>query len=75
MGIYIIKRIMKNKNPNSNQIIPLWHITMMQVRINKRLLERIEGKKPLNPYYVTGFADGESSFIVIIRKEPRVKTG
>jgi len=31
--------------------------------------------KPLNPYYVTGFADGESSFIVIIRKEPRLKTG
>jgi len=29
----------------------------------------------LNPYWVTGFIDGEGSFIIIIRKYPKYKTG
>jgi hypothetical protein len=29
----------------------------------------------LNPNFVTGFADGESSFIILILKEPNNKTG
>jgi hypothetical protein len=29
---------------------------------------------PLNPYFVTGFSDGEASFIILILKEPKNKT-
>jgi len=29
----------------------------------------------LTPYYITGFSDGESSFIIRIRKNPKSKTG
>ena len=29
----------------------------------------------LNPNFLTGFIDAEGSFIVVIRKEPRNKTG
>ena len=29
----------------------------------------------LNPYFVTGFSDAESSFIILVLKEPKNKTG
>jgi hypothetical protein len=65
---------MKKQNPDSNQIIPV--ATYNDTGADKQtIIRENRGEKPLNPYYVTGFADGESSFIVIIRKEPRVKTG
>lgn len=29
----------------------------------------------LNPFYISGLADGESSFVVSIRKNPELKAG
>jgi hypothetical protein len=36
----------------------------------KQLIDQI-----LNPWYVTGFADGESAFVVSIQKNLKMKTG
>lgn len=29
----------------------------------------------LDPWFITGFADGESNFSVLVSKKPRLKTG
>jgi hypothetical protein len=32
-------------------------------------------KNNLNPWFITGFADAESSFVVSVRKNPKFKIG
>lgn len=40
-----------------------------------RLYSTLATCSTLNPYFVTGFSDGEASFIVTIRKRPKSKSG
>jgi hypothetical protein len=47
----------------------------------KKIMQDLNSSNPtsfvpqLNPYYVTGFSDGESSFIVSISKSNEYKSG
>jgi hypothetical protein len=36
---------------------------------------RANSRVNLNPFFVTGFADGESSFVISICKDRKLKTG
>lgn len=51
-----------------NQINKLKYHTTVEVSQSQKKIN-------LNPNFVTGFADGESSFIILILREPKNKTG
>ena len=43
--------------------------------MDKRLSVRWKKKNELNPYFVTGYSDGESSFSIRLRSNPSSKFG
>ena len=55
----------------------LFNIYSLKTRANSRYYSNIGvyNKNKLNPYFITGFADAEGSFMIIVRKEARNKTG
>ena len=56
-------------NIPSNQICK----RLYSISLNK--LDRIDYLSPINPWFLTGFADGEASFIIYIQKTDNAKLG
>jgi hypothetical protein len=46
-----------------------------QLNFNKRNFTTLNSENKLNPYFITGFSDGESSFITSIYKTKSNKIG
>jgi len=38
-------------------------------------LSKVNSIKKLDPFFITGLADAESSFMIFIRKNPKIKVG
>lgn len=55
----------------------LFNIYSLKTKANSRYYSNIGvyNKNKLNPNFITGFIDAEGSFIIIVRKEARNKTG
>ena len=64
-----------NKNPKLNSSSSHFNLFPLSSNIIQRRNYSTDRKITLNPLFVTGFSDAESSFVVIILKNPRYKIG
>ena len=53
-----------------------YQIKIPSKQLNKLFISTVSGENTiLNPYFITGFADAESSFCTTIEKNVKLKTG
>ena len=64
-----------NKNPKLNSSSSHFNLFPLSSNIIQRRNYSTDRKITLNPLFVTGFSDAESSFVVTILKNPRYKIG
>jgi hypothetical protein len=50
-----------------------YQIKILSKKLNKRNFSNLVQNSKINPWFVTGFCDGEASFVVSIYIEKRIK--
>ncbi len=69
-----MSKIQKITNKTKKLNYPLQLSTIKYTTLNNSSTIKFDNAKPLNPFYLTGFCDGESSFIISITKRSSYKT-